>query len=193
MMVMHTLHGLHLLLQRGQRGLRLADITRLQGGADLAQCLCEGTVRVAAGSLRQARANALRSLKVAGLQGVGQLPEGLPQRIDRRRYVGRGGRNRSYCHDTSPAGPNCPAWNRVARAHGLADGHCRIVKDKSLAIVRAIFYARFTRRHAPSASTPHGPRASQGAVHHIGVHGPEPGMTECARQYAANLEAAVLP
>jgi len=37
MMVMRTLHGLHLLLQRRQRSLRLADVARLQGITDLAE------------------------------------------------------------------------------------------------------------------------------------------------------------
>ena len=88
--VMRALHGLHLLLQRRQRSLRLADVAGLQGIADLADGLGKWTIWIVAAGLRERRIGALRGRKVAGLNRTGQLPESLPHRIGRRRVVGRG-------------------------------------------------------------------------------------------------------
>src|ERR1035437_1392193 len=118
MMVIRTLHGLHLLLQCRERLLCFADVAGLQGIADLAQRLGKRTAALIGLRLRERRIGALRGREVAGLNRAGQLSERLPHRIDWRQNTGRGGRDWSNCHDTSPAGPSCPAWNRVARAYG---------------------------------------------------------------------------
>jgi hypothetical protein len=130
MMVMRALHGLHLLLQRRQRLLRFADVAGLQGIADLAQRLGKRTATLIGLRLRERRIGALRSREVAGLYRAGQLSERLSHRIDWRQNTGRGGRDWSNCHDTSPAGPSCPAWNRVARAYGLSGGDLQTVNKK---------------------------------------------------------------
>ena len=57
--MMRALRGLHLLLQRGERGLRLADVARLQGIADLAERLGKRTALIAL-RLRKRRVGALR-------------------------------------------------------------------------------------------------------------------------------------
>jgi uncharacterized protein YceH (UPF0502 family) len=49
--MMRALQGLRLLLQRGQRLLRIAQISGLQGVADLVERLREGAVRIAASGL----------------------------------------------------------------------------------------------------------------------------------------------
>src|SRR6185437_10686918 len=59
--------------------------------------------------------------------------------------VGRGERDWSNCHDTSPARLICPAWNRVARDDGLAGGHLQTVKDNWRAPIVEIFYESFMR------------------------------------------------
>jgi len=141
MMVMRTLHGLHLLLQCRERLLCFADVAGLQGIADLAQRLGKRTATLIGLRLRERRKGALRGREVAGLNRAGQLSERLPHRIDWRRNTGRGGRNWSNCHDTSPAGPSCPAWNRVARAYGLSGGDLQTVNKKFDA-------ARVYARHA---------------------------------------------
>ena len=76
-MVMRALGALRLLLQRCQRLLRLADIARLQGVADLADGLRERAAALARLRLGEGGIGALRGGQVAGLQRADQLRESL--------------------------------------------------------------------------------------------------------------------
>ena len=77
-MVMRTLHGLHLLLQCRERLLCFADVAGLQGVADLAERLGQRTATLIGLRLRERRIGALRGREVAGLNCAGQLSKSLP-------------------------------------------------------------------------------------------------------------------
>ena len=75
--VMRAFGRLHLLLQRGERLLRLADIAGLQGVTNLA----EGATALARRDLCKRGVGALRGRQIAGPQCGDELTEALPVRI----------------------------------------------------------------------------------------------------------------